>query len=222
MSHRPADDPLLDAAVACVLAVGVRRTTLTDVARRAGVSRMTVYRRFPDVTALLQALMTREFARLLADAEAEATGGATEREQLALLVPEGAERLCGHPLFQRILDVDPELLHPYVFQRLGAFQQLVLDGLAHRIARGQEDGSIRPGDPQTLAAALELLVRGYVLSARAEDPDGRRAAVGALLPALVDGLLHPAGAGDRPEAAAQAAAGVEAGAGALAAPEVAR
>jgi AcrR family transcriptional regulator len=196
MSHRPADDPLLDAARDCVLAVGVRRTTLTDVARRAGVSRMTVYRRFPDVTALLQALMTREFARLLADAEAEAeaTGAATERERLALLLPEGAERLCGHPLFQRILDVDPELLHPYVFQRLGAFQRLVLDGLAHRIARGQEDGSIRPGDPRALAAALEMLVRGYVVSARAEDPDGRRAAVGALLPALVDGLLHPAGA----------------------------
>ncbi len=197
MSHRPADDPLLDAARDCVLAVGVRRTTLTDVARRAGVSRMTVYRRFPDVTAQLQALMTREFTRLLAGAEAEAqaAGGATERERLAFLLPEGAERLCAHPLFQRILDVDPELLHPYVFQRLGAFQRLVLDGLAHRIAAGQEDGSVRPGDPRTLAAALELLVRGYVLSARAEDPDGRRAAVGALLPALVDGLLHPAGAG---------------------------
>jgi AcrR family transcriptional regulator len=197
MSHRPADDPLLDAARDCVLAVGVRRTTLTDVARRAGVSRMTVYRRFPDVTALLQALMTREFTRLLAGAEAEAqaAGGATERERLAFLLPEGAERLCGHPLFQRILDVDPELLHPYVFQRLGAFQRVVLDGLAHRIALGQEDGSVRPGDPRTLASALELLVRGYVLSARAEDPDGRRAAVGRLLPALVDGLLHPAGAG---------------------------
>jgi hypothetical protein len=109
-------------------------------------------------------------------------------------VPEGAERLCGTPAVPADPRRGPELLHPYVFQRLGAFQRLVLDGLAHRIARGQEDGSIRPGDPRTLAAALELLVRGYVLSARAEDPDGRRAAVGALLPALVDGLLHPAGA----------------------------
>ena len=39
------DDVLLDAARACVLAVGVRRTTFSDVARRAGVSRMTLYRR---------------------------------------------------------------------------------------------------------------------------------------------------------------------------------
>ena len=64
MSQRTVeDDALLDAAQACVLAVGVRRTTMTDVARRAGVSRMTLYRRFPDVTSLMQALMTREFTR---------------------------------------------------------------------------------------------------------------------------------------------------------------
>ncbi|MCP2262032.1 transcriptional regulator, TetR family, partial [Streptoalloteichus tenebrarius] len=37
--NRVDDDTLLDAARECVLAVGVRRTTLTDVARRAGVSR---------------------------------------------------------------------------------------------------------------------------------------------------------------------------------------
>ena len=36
---------VLDAVRDCVLAVGVRRTTLTDVARRAGVSRMTLYRK---------------------------------------------------------------------------------------------------------------------------------------------------------------------------------
>ena len=57
----PTGDELLDAARACVLAVGVRRTTFSDVARRAGVSRMTLYRRYPDLDALLAALMTYEF-----------------------------------------------------------------------------------------------------------------------------------------------------------------
>src|SRR4051794_38691007 len=60
---------VLDATRASVLAVGVRRTTLTDVARRAGVSRMTVYRLVPDVTTLILEVISREFAALLADAE---------------------------------------------------------------------------------------------------------------------------------------------------------
>jgi len=44
---------ILTATRDTVLAVGVRRTTLTDVARRAGVSRMTLYRLVPDVTTLV-------------------------------------------------------------------------------------------------------------------------------------------------------------------------
>ncbi|HET8758590.1 MAG TPA: helix-turn-helix domain-containing protein, partial [Solirubrobacteraceae bacterium] len=70
-------DALLDAARECVLAVGVRRTTLTDVARRAGVSRMTLYRRYPDLEGVLSSLMTREFGRLVAEAAARAEGANT-------------------------------------------------------------------------------------------------------------------------------------------------
>jgi AcrR family transcriptional regulator len=64
-SIRHKKDAVLDAARDCVLAVGVRRTTLTDVARRAGVSRMTIYRRWPDVQTLVADLMTREWAEVV-------------------------------------------------------------------------------------------------------------------------------------------------------------
>src|ERR1700750_979508 len=59
-------DPLLDAARDSILAVGWKRSTLTDVARRAGVSRMTVYRRWPDMQGLLGELMTREWTAAMA------------------------------------------------------------------------------------------------------------------------------------------------------------
>ena len=45
-------DAYLDAARDCILDVGWRRTTLTEVARRAGVSRMTIYRTWADICLL--------------------------------------------------------------------------------------------------------------------------------------------------------------------------
>src|SRR5918992_1505363 len=63
-------DAYLDAARACILDVGWRRTTLTEVARRAGVSRMTIYRTWPDMPQLLGDLMTREWSGVVESAMA--------------------------------------------------------------------------------------------------------------------------------------------------------
>src|SRR3954464_9192560 len=101
-SDRDIPVEVLDAARASVLAVGVRRTTLTDVARRAGVSRMTLYRRFPDLEGVLASLMTREFGRLVS-AAAERADGATTRERLVAIVTHGSRALAEDPLFVRLL-----------------------------------------------------------------------------------------------------------------------
>ena len=159
-----ADDAMLDAARACVLAVGVRRTTFSDVARRAGVSRMTLYRRFPDLEGLLSALMTREFGRVVQEARATAGDAATCRERVVAMTRRAAERLPADPLFRRLLDVDPELLLPYVTVRLGGMQRMAVTGVAAELAAGAGDGSVRPGDPAVMAGAIELMARGFVLA----------------------------------------------------------
>ncbi len=184
------DDPILDAARACVLAVGVRRTTLTDVARRAGLSRMTVYRRFGDVASLIQALMTREFSGVLSEAVRANAARTTVRERLAHGASDGVVRLRADPLFQRLLDVDPELLLPYLVQRHGAFQHIVLDVLGGLLVEGMQEGSVRRADPAALAAALELCLRGWVLAARQEDPDGLLARAASELRPLLEGALR--------------------------------
>jgi AcrR family transcriptional regulator len=81
-----------DAVRESVLAVGVRRTTLTDVARRAGVSRMTLYRMAPDVEALILAVMTSDFAGLLADAEAASARRRTARARLVAMTVDVCRR----------------------------------------------------------------------------------------------------------------------------------
>ena len=183
----PARDELLDAARACVLAVGVRRTTFSDVARRAGVSRMTLYRRYPDLDALLAALMTYEFGAVVAAARGAAYGQASCRERVVAVTVHGARALARDPLFARLLDLDPELLLPYVTQRLGGMQRMAIADLTAELERG--DGSVRAGSPAVLAAGIELIARGFVLAAHAEhdaslDP-------WAELARAVDGYLRP-------------------------------
>src|SRR3954469_20826315 len=103
---------ILDAAEACILAVGVRRTTLADVARRAGVSRMTVYRSFPDVGALLGGLMTERFGTLMADAAAKAATRSTARERLVASTVAQVRAISDEPLFRKVAEVDADLLLP--------------------------------------------------------------------------------------------------------------
>jgi AcrR family transcriptional regulator len=185
------DDALLDAARECVLAVGVRRTTVTDIARRASVSRMTLYRRFPDVTTMLQALMTREFSAIIAQVDREAARLPTARERLVSGAVEGADRLARNPLFLRIVDVDPELLLPYVTTRLGQFQLAVVAAFEAQVRDGLRDGSIVASDPAIVARSIELSLRGFVLQTLAEGADAAREPELAELRRLLDRYLAP-------------------------------
>ena len=192
MSQRTVEDEaLLDAVQACVLAVGVRRTTMTDVARRAGVSRMTLYRRFADVTSLLQALMTREFTHIIGEVEAEVAALPSARERLVAAAVSGVDRLTRHPLFLRIVDVDPELLLPYITTRRGAFQRAAVGAFEERLAQGAGDGSVATPDPAAAARTIELALRGFAFQALAPGAQEERAAELAELRRLLDRYLAP-------------------------------
>jgi AcrR family transcriptional regulator len=188
------DEALLDATQACVLAVGVRRTTMTDVARRAGVSRMTLYRRYADVTSLMQALMTREFTQILGEVEAAAAAQPSARERLVESAVSGVDRLTRHPLFLRIVDVDPELLLPYITTRRGAFQRAVVEAMAARVADGVEDGSIAVEDAAAAARTIELTLRGFAFQTLAPGASAERERELAELRRMLDRYLAPPGA----------------------------
>jgi AcrR family transcriptional regulator len=181
---------VLDATRASVLAVGVRRTTLTDVARRAGVSRMTVYRLVPDVTTLILEVMSREFAALLEDAERSAGRRRTARSRIVATTLDVVERLPDAPLFRRVIDVDPELLLPYLTDRLGTTQQLAIAHVRRMLAEGVADGSVRHADPDRLAMTMVLALTPFVVSARLLDDAQRRATL-IELNLMLDSWLAP-------------------------------
>lgn len=163
LRHNP-EDGYLDAARETILAVGWRRTTLTDVAKRAGVSRMTIYRRWPDMQALLADLLVREWGGLLAGTLGDPTSTSTARQGIVDGVVAVVTALRQDPLLRKIVEVDPEVLLPYLLQRRGRNQDQVLAVLGAAIAAGQEAGEVRRGDPGHLARGLLLSLQGPLLS----------------------------------------------------------
>ncbi|WP_067799584.1 TetR/AcrR family transcriptional regulator [Actinomadura formosensis] len=191
---RTADDTVLDAARDCVLAVGVRRTTLTDIARRAGVSRMTLYRRWPDVRTIVADLMTREWTGI-GDALQPPDDGRPVRPRLIEGLVTGVRTFRGHPLLRKIIEVDPELLLPYLLDRCGASQHAFLTWFEEAIIAGHRDGTIRAGHPGRQARALLLVVQSFALSAPTmlddADPDLGSGAFDAELRDTLERMLAP-------------------------------
>ena len=154
---------ILDAARDSIVAIGWKRTTLTEVARRAGLSRMTVYRRYPDAVAIYADLMTREWAD---QAPTGVDAADTSAHGIAVLITERLEILRNDPLFQRLIELDPDILLPYLTERRGRTQQAVLTLLVPLIEHGQSEESIRPGSAELLARSILLAAQGFLVSAQ--------------------------------------------------------
>jgi AcrR family transcriptional regulator len=183
----------LDAARACILDVGWRRTTLTEVARRAGVSRMTIYRTWSDMPRLLGDLMTREWGSVVAaitDEPEDSTRSSADR--LVNALAGGVRALRDNELFVRIVELDPELLLPYLLSRRGRSQDAILGLVEEWVRAGQEAGEVRLGDPVAIARGLVLATHGFVLSSHTMVDDSvSEDALDAELVAVLTRALRP-------------------------------
>lgn len=175
----------------CVLAVGVRRTTLSDIARTACVSRMTLYRRFPDVRGMLSSLITREFGKILTDAGEAASGEPSARHQLVVASVHTIRALASNPLMHAVIERDAELLLPYIMERVGTSQRMTEDYLRVQLAAGQADGSIRTADPAVQARTIFLLLQPYVFTIRPSTSDLDLEDLLTELARLLDAALRP-------------------------------
>jgi len=189
----PRRDAYLDAARACILDVGWRRTTLTEVARRAGVSRMTIYRAWSDMPRLLGDLMTREWAEVVAASLARADPGPDPVAALSRGLVDTVAHLRDNELFTRIVELDPELLLPYLLSRRGRSQEALLVIVRGQIEAGQAAGAMRAGAADAIARALLLTCHGFVFSGHTMTDEGgvTEADLDAELATLVDRMLRP-------------------------------
>ena len=183
----PIGDRILEAAAYCVTAYGVERVTLAEIARRARVSRPTVYRRWPDIRSVLAALLT---ARIVGVLDAVPTRG-VGREAVVERMVAVADHLRDDEVVMSVLNRAPELTMVYTTERLGTSQQILIDTLAADIKLAQDEGCVRPGEPRQLAAMCLLIARSTIQSGQivAAILDAR--ALDVELAHCLDGYLKP-------------------------------
>jgi AcrR family transcriptional regulator len=188
------DDKILDAAQTALLDLGIRNTTLAEVARRAGVSRMTLYRRYPDIDALMTEVLGRQLIRVVrrnAGLAEMPEAHRTARDLLVTGTVEVVRAFHTDQLMHKLIDSDAEFLLPYLVREFGSLQNYALDLLSVRLDQGHEDGSIQTGSVALQARAVLLTAQSFVVSARAAGP--------VPMDRLLDELRHLLDAYLRPE-----------------------
>jgi AcrR family transcriptional regulator len=151
-------DRILDAAARCLQVIG--RAPVAEVARQAGVSRPTVYRRFADSAAILRALWQREIESLLAGLPHDLA----DRDALVAAAVELADAISAHHVLASTFVTEPGLMAHYIVDRLGAGQRALLVVMRDAIAAVQPGGSVRAGAPDELAAMVLLIAQSAIQS----------------------------------------------------------
>jgi AcrR family transcriptional regulator len=153
---------LLDLAVERFGAQGYRTTSVSEIARAAGLTQAAAYAYFPSKEALFDAAVDADAGALVAEAEAEAAG--TPIGQLVpLLVVCFLGGLDRHPLTRRVVGgLEPDALQRLV--NLPALGRLTGD-IADAVRSAQSRGEVRADlDAELFANGAEAIVVSLVMS----------------------------------------------------------
>jgi AcrR family transcriptional regulator len=163
----PPDDAtserILDAALALAAASGIQHLTMDEIATRAGVGRMTVYRRFGDKDRLLEALAVREGRRCIAELDAASDPTAPISEQAADGLVTSLRIAREHPLLNRLARVEPETVLAALTQNRGAVFAMARSFLAGRLRESQRAGVVGDVDVDEAAELFVRLAFSFVL-----------------------------------------------------------
>jgi AcrR family transcriptional regulator len=143
---------ILDGALEAAAASGVKHLTIDEVARRAGVGRVTVYRKFGDRQRLVEALGVREAKRCIALLDEATTPDQPIDEQVADGFVAGLRMLREHPLLSRLVAHEPDVLLDSLTNPRAALFPLARAYVAGRLAMAKEAGA----GPRTDLDLLEV------------------------------------------------------------------
>jgi AcrR family transcriptional regulator len=190
-SHEdPMSQRILDAALELVAASGLRHLTMDDVSARAGVGRMTVYRRFGSRQQLTDALAVRECRRCLAEIAGALDAHKPIDERAADLFVATLRVIREHPLLERLARVEPDALLHELNRDGSAVFRLVRDFLVAQIRVAQAADELIAVDPEPLAEIAVRLGASFVLMPDSVIADGDEGRTRETIRALIAPVLN--------------------------------
>ena len=135
----PTTEAILDAAVVEFERHGLRRVALEDVARRAGVSRTTIYRRFANKDELIAAVVERENVSLFADIATELKQAGPQSNYYVEAFTLSILRFRRHRVLNRMMSDEPALVLELASRHYGAAIERMADALREIFPEGFAD-----------------------------------------------------------------------------------
>ncbi|MFQ6396076.1 TetR/AcrR family transcriptional regulator [Nocardia sp. KC 131] len=148
---------ILDAALVQFERVGIKKTTIEDIARQAGVDRVTVYRRVGSRDDVVKIVTTREVGRVLDELAELPVRHDTLDGLVADIFVTVVTRWRTHPLVQRMLTLEPERILPQLTTEGTATFTMSVLATAAALRQAVENGLL-PVAPDLLARA-EIVCR---------------------------------------------------------------
>ncbi|SMC64949.1 TetR/AcrR family transcriptional regulator [Kibdelosporangium aridum] len=154
---------VLDGAYEQFCRMGIRRSTMEDVARRAGVSRITVYRRFTTKDALVEQVVRREFRRYFDQFLIDIEQAKTLADRVVLGFVSSLQAIRRNPLIGGLLAIEPDVLLPSMMSDDGRTLATVQRFVAGQLRREQHAGNLASDVDVELAAEMMARVSASFL-----------------------------------------------------------
>jgi AcrR family transcriptional regulator len=116
-----------------VLHFGVKGVSVERIARRVGIARITIYRRFASKEALLAALAAREAERVFAKVDGIVDAVATIEEQLVEGFAAVIDEFREHPIIKRTLASERDVVMRFLELQAGTMLGVAREYVAMRI-----------------------------------------------------------------------------------------
>jgi AcrR family transcriptional regulator len=162
-------DGFLDAAASCFARFGVAHTTVPDIARQLGVSRMTVYRRLGSVQDALRSLLARELHRLVVQLAGQLNGAPPSPGTIVELTEMVVRHAAAHPVLKKSLADEPELVGPVLLDSFSGIVDNVAVVAAPLLAAAMRAGLVRRQDPVVLTDWLVRTTVSVIASPPRQD-----------------------------------------------------